>query len=91
MCGRICVVVSVWSYLHPCVVLLCLPPCGVVVVVVVVIVVIMSLDPAMVDLRRDEWFDINVITGSLKLYFRELQIPVFPFQLYDKLIAAAST
>ncbi|XP_013384119.1 rho GTPase-activating protein 27 isoform X4 [Lingula anatina] len=36
---------------------------------------------------ESEW-DIHVLTGSLKLFFRELQEPVFPFAVFDRLIAA---
>uniref|UniRef100_A0A0B7A6W8 Rho GTPase-activating protein 12 n=1 Tax=Arion vulgaris TaxID=1028688 RepID=A0A0B7A6W8_9EUPU len=33
---------------------------------------------------RDEQWDIHVLTGALKLFFRELKEPVFPFNMYDK-------
>jgi hypothetical protein len=29
------------------------------------------------------WADINVVTGVLKLYFRELQEPLIPYRLFD--------
>lgn len=34
--------------------------------------------------------DINIICGTLKLYFRLLPIPVITFELYNKFIDAAS-
>lgn len=34
--------------------------------------------------------DINIICGTLKLYFRMLPIPVITFELYNKFIDAAS-
>jgi RhoGAP domain len=33
--------------------------------------------------------DINSVAGVLKLYFRELQEPLFPVQLFDELIACS--
>lgn len=42
----------------------------------------------MVD-SNDEYkldsFDVPVLTGALKLFFRELKEPLFPFQLYNVL------
>uniref|UniRef100_A0A2C9JJP0 Rho GTPase-activating protein 12 n=1 Tax=Biomphalaria glabrata TaxID=6526 RepID=A0A2C9JJP0_BIOGL len=35
------------------------------------------------NLYDDQW-DIHVLTGALKLFFRELKEPVFPFNLYDR-------
>ena len=43
-----------------------------------------------VDLSAPQWEDINVITGALKLFFRELPDPVIPSSLYQKFIDAAS-
>lgn len=34
--------------------------------------------------------DINIITGALKLYFRDLPIPVITYDTYPKFIEAAS-
>lgn len=34
--------------------------------------------------------DINIISGTLKQYFRMLPIPVITFELYNKFIDAAS-
>ncbi|KAH9524508.1 Rho GTPase-activating protein 12 [Bulinus truncatus] len=31
----------------------------------------------------DEQWDVHVLTGALKMFFRELKEPVFPFSLYD--------
>ncbi|KAJ3198711.1 Rho GTPase-activating protein 9 [Entophlyctis luteolus] len=40
-----------------------------------------------VDLSAES--DINVITGLLKSYFRELQNPLIPFEFYDQFIASS--
>ena len=39
------------------------------------------------NLEEDRW-DIHVLTGSLKLFFRELKEPLYTFQLFDKCVAA---
>ncbi|BFZ02333.1 hypothetical protein BsWGS_05371 [Bradybaena similaris] len=36
----------------------------------------------------DEQWDINVLTGALKMFFRELKEPVFTFRLYPKFVEA---
>ncbi|XP_067649341.1 rho GTPase-activating protein 12-like isoform X2 [Haliotis asinina] len=36
----------------------------------------------------DESCDINVLTGALKLFFRELKEPLFPFKMFDRFTAA---
>ncbi|XP_073519417.1 rho GTPase-activating protein 9 isoform X2 [Phyllobates terribilis] len=41
------------------------------------------------DLNSPDWDDIHVITGALKMFFRELPEPVIPFCLFDQFIAAA--
>ncbi|XP_077153849.1 rho GTPase-activating protein 9 isoform X5 [Ranitomeya variabilis] len=41
------------------------------------------------DLDSPDWEDIHVITGALKMFFRELPEPVIPFCLFDEFIAAA--
>ena len=43
-----------------------------------------------VDLSSPEWADVNIITGCLKLYLRELPDPVIPFRQFRSLIDAAS-
>lgn len=42
-----------------------------------------------IDPNYEDWSDVHVITGALKLYFRELQDPLFTFALYDKFMASA--
>ncbi len=39
----------------------------------------------------DSYCDINVVTGALKLYFREMPDPIFPFHFFDMLMAIAGT
>lgn len=40
-------------------------------------------------IHLDQEHDINVITGLLKLYFRELKNPLLTFEYYDRFIEAA--
>ncbi|XP_036306953.1 rho GTPase-activating protein 27 isoform X3 [Pipistrellus kuhlii] len=40
------------------------------------------------DLDDGRWEDVHVITGALKLFFRELPEPLFPFSHFPKFIAA---
>ena len=48
-----------------------------------------SLTDTPVDLLNEkQWNDINVIAAAIKLYFRELVEPIFPFDLYDTLMTA---
>ncbi|NXP10403.1 RHG27 protein, partial [Thinocorus orbignyianus] len=42
------------------------------------------------DLDDGRWEDIHVVTGALKLFFRELPEPLVPFGHFDKFIAAIS-
>lgn len=46
-----------------------------------------NTNPSEVDLSEEN--DINVITGLLKLYFRELKNPLLTFEYYDRFIEAA--
>ena len=50
--------------------------------------VLLILDGEAVNLSAYE--DINIISGTLKQYFRMLPIPVITFELYNKFIDAAS-
>jgi len=43
-----------------------------------------------VDFADQEWEDINIISGALKLFLRELPDPLIPFSLYNKFIEAGS-
>ena len=43
-----------------------------------------------IDLDAPEWSDVNIVTGCLKLYLRELPDPLIPFRLYKPFIEAAS-
>lgn len=38
----------------------------------------------------DECWDVHVLTGSLKLFFRELKEPLFTFGVFDRFIPALS-
>ncbi|XP_055079383.1 rho GTPase-activating protein 27 isoform X2 [Periophthalmus magnuspinnatus] len=40
------------------------------------------------DLEDGDITEVHVVTGALKLFFRELPEPLFPFSSYDKFIAA---
>ncbi|KAB0390780.1 hypothetical protein E2I00_011201, partial [Balaenoptera physalus] len=42
------------------------------------------------DLDDGRWEDVHVITGALKLFFRELPEPLFPFSHFPQFIAAIS-
>ena len=37
-----------------------------------------------------QWEDIHVITGALKLFFRELPEPLFPFCFFEQFVEAIS-
>ena len=41
-----------------------------------------------VDLTKPQWNDINLITGTLKLFLRELHDPVIPYQSYSQFMDA---
>jgi len=41
-------------------------------------------------LEKLEGKDINSVAGVLKLYFRELKDPLFPFHMFDDLMACSS-
>uniref|UniRef100_A0A3P8RWA6 Rho GTPase activating protein 27 n=1 Tax=Amphiprion percula TaxID=161767 RepID=A0A3P8RWA6_AMPPE len=40
------------------------------------------------DLEDGQWEDVHVITGALKLFFRELPEPLFPYSHFNKFISA---
>lgn len=41
------------------------------------------------DLEEGHW-DIHVITGALKLFFRELQEPLFPYSHFNSFVQGIS-
>ena len=41
------------------------------------------------DLNSSQW-EVHVLTGALKMFFRELREPLIPFVFYDKFLAALS-
>lgn len=49
-----------------------------------------STDGEKADISANAYADINIIAGALKLYLRDLPIPVITFDLYSKFIQAAS-
>lgn len=53
-------------------------------------VFIQSTDGEKADISASAYADINIIAGALKLYLRDLPIPVITFDLYSKFIQAAS-
>ncbi len=44
-----------------------------------------------VNFAMVEHYDVHLITGCVKTFFRELPEPLFTFERYDALIQAAST
>lgn len=42
------------------------------------------------NLEDGQWEDVHVITGALKLFFRELPEPLFPYSHFNNFIAAIS-
>ena len=50
----------------------------------------MATDGEKADISATAYADINIIAGALKLYLRDLPIPVITFDLYSKFIQAAS-
>lgn len=50
----------------------------------------MSTDGEKADISASAYADINIIAGALKLYLRDLPIPVITFDLYSRFIQAAS-
>ncbi|KAJ3591511.1 hypothetical protein NHX12_006645, partial [Muraenolepis orangiensis] len=43
------------------------------------------------DLDASQWEDIHVVTGALKLFFRELPEPLFPFRFFELFVEAIKT
>lgn len=42
------------------------------------------------DLDHSQWEDIHVITGALKMFFRELPEPLFPFRFFQQFVEVVS-
>lgn len=42
------------------------------------------------DLDHSQWEDIHVVTGALKMFFRELPEPLFPFRFFQPFVEAIS-
>lgn len=42
------------------------------------------------DLDHSQWEDIHVVTGALKMFFRELPEPLFPFRFFPLFVEAIS-
>ncbi|XP_059896422.1 rho GTPase-activating protein 15 isoform X1 [Gadus macrocephalus] len=43
------------------------------------------------DLDASQWEDIHVVTGALKMFFRELPEPLFPFRFFELFVEAIKT
>lgn len=50
----------------------------------------MTTDGEKADISASAYADINIIAGALKLYLRDLPIPIITFDLYSRFIQAAS-
>ncbi|CAI5657022.1 rho GTPase-activating protein 15 [Oreochromis niloticus] len=40
------------------------------------------------DLEHSQWEDVHVVTGALKMFFRELPEPLFPFRFFQPFVEA---
>ncbi|KAJ2745254.1 hypothetical protein GGI20_002322 [Coemansia sp. BCRC 34301] len=49
-----------------------------------------NADPEAIDLSSDEFYDINVVSGVMKQFLRELPEPLMTYNLYEGYINAAS-
>lgn len=54
------------------------------------ILIFSTTDGDKADISASAYADINIIAGALKLYLRDLPIPIITFELYTKFIQAAS-
>ncbi|XP_036401367.1 rho GTPase-activating protein 15 [Megalops cyprinoides] len=43
------------------------------------------------DLDDSQWEDVHVVTGALKMFFRELPEPLFPFRFFEPFVEAIKT
>lgn len=43
-----------------------------------------------VDLDHSQWEDVHVVTGALKMFFRELPEPLVPFRFFPLFVEAIS-
>ncbi|XP_065666554.1 rho GTPase-activating protein 15 isoform X2 [Hydra vulgaris] len=44
-----------------------------------------------IDYQQHQWNDIHLLTGALKLYFRELPEPLIPFNMFEKFITVTKS
>ncbi|XP_048450345.1 rho GTPase-activating protein 9-like [Rhincodon typus] len=42
------------------------------------------------NLDEPEWEDIHVVTGALKMFFRELPEPLVPYEAFEDFVSAVS-
>ena len=49
-----------------------------------------STDGEKTDISVEAYEDINIITGALKLYLRDLPVPIISYDAYPRFIEAAS-
>lgn len=72
------VMTKVLTWASPCLSFLCLPPLS------------LLTDGEKTDISGTAYEDINIITGALKLYLRDLPVPVITYDAYPRFIEAAS-
>lgn len=56
---------------------------------ILILFTVWLLDGEKADISVNIYEDINIITGALKLYFRDLPIPTITYDAYPKFIEAA--
>lgn len=50
----------------------------------------LSLPEEKLNLDQSDWEDIHVVTGALKLFFRELPEPLVPFGFFTDIVETVS-
>lgn len=54
------------------------------------VIIILSLTEEKLNLDQSDWEDIHVVTGALKLFFRELPEPLVPFGFFTDIVETVS-
>lgn len=60
------------------------------IVEVLSLIIYFSLSDEKLDLNDSKWEDIHVITGALKMFFRELPEPLFTYNHFNDFVNAIS-